>query len=201
MFSKELFLIIGTILTAILTLISINPIYSVIGLIIVFILSGSYLLLLSINFIGLSYFIIYVGAISILFLFAVMMLDTKYPEFTSLFSLSFTKHLPLAAIVIIGGLIFYILLNKIFINYIDIQYLYNNLFFSELSFIAAPLELNFIIEKTSIDNLLIGSNQIKVIGYSLYTHLSLWLIITSFILLLAMIGPIILCFKSFNNNK
>jgi NADH-ubiquinone oxidoreductase chain 6 len=109
MFSIELFLIIGTILTAIFTLISINPIYSVIGLIIVFILSGSYLLFLSINFIGLSYFIIYVGAISILFLFAVMMLDTKYPELTSLFSLSFTKHLPLAAMVIAGGLIFYIL--------------------------------------------------------------------------------------------
>lgn len=189
MFSIELFLIIGTILTAIFTLISINPIYSVIGLIIVFILSGSYLLFLSINFIGLSYFIIYVGAISILFLFAVMMLDTKYPELTSLFSLSFTKHLPLAAMVIAGGLIFYILwYNKFIINYIDLSYFYNNLFFSEL---------NFIIENTSFDNLLIGSNQIKVIAYSLYTHLSLWLIITSFILLLAMIGPIILCFKSF----
>jgi NADH-ubiquinone oxidoreductase chain 6 len=91
--------------------------------------------------------------------------------------------------VIAGGLIFYILwYNKFIINYIDLSYFYNNLFFSEF---------NFFIENSSFDNLLIGSNQIKVIAYSLYTHLSLWLIITSFILLLAMIGPIILCFKSF----
>ena len=55
MLLKELFLIIFAILSAILTLISINPIYSVIGLIIVFILSGSYLLILSINFISLLF--------------------------------------------------------------------------------------------------------------------------------------------------
>jgi len=109
---KELILIIATILTAIFTLISINPIYSIIGLIMVFILSGSYLLLLSINFIGLSYFIIYVGAISILFLFAIMMLDTKYLKFTSIFSsISYTKYLPLAGIIIAGIIILYILYN------------------------------------------------------------------------------------------
>lgn len=199
MFFKEFFLIGGTIFTAILTLISINPVYSVVGLIIVFILSGSYLLFLSINFIGLAYFIIYVGSISILFIFAVMMLDTKYPEFSSFFSISFTKHLPLAASsIILGASIFIFIFYNIDLNIININ------LFDYINGIE-----NIIIEKTtqhnkSWDNLLICSNQIKVIGYSLYTHYSLWLFITSFILLLAMIGPIIICFKSFtssNNNK
>jgi NADH-ubiquinone oxidoreductase chain 6 len=140
MFIKELILIIATILTAIFTLISINPVYSVIGLIMVFVFSGSYLLFLSINFIGLSYFIIYVGAISILFLFAVMMLDTKYPEFSSIFSsISYTKHLPLAGITIAGVIILYILYNNA--NLADNNLNYFNEYLSNIENTTHPQEL------------------------------------------------------------
>jgi len=65
---------------ALSTIASINPVNSVIGLISVFILSSIYLAILSSNFLALSYIIIYVGAIAILLLFVVMMMNIKYIE-------------------------------------------------------------------------------------------------------------------------
>ena len=54
-----------------------NPIVSVLFLISVFINVACYLILLGINFIGLAYLFVYVGAIAILFLFVIMMLNIK----------------------------------------------------------------------------------------------------------------------------
>lgn len=68
------------IISAIFTITSTNPVYSLIGLIATFTWSGSYLIWESIEFIGLSYLIVYVGAIGILFLFVVMMMNIKYIE-------------------------------------------------------------------------------------------------------------------------
>ncbi|RKP38237.1 NADH:ubiquinone/plastoquinone oxidoreductase, partial [Dimargaris cristalligena] len=64
------------ILIGLFTLTAINPVYSVIGLISLFGCSALYLINLSLYFIGLSYLIIYVGAIAILFLFVIMMINT-----------------------------------------------------------------------------------------------------------------------------
>jgi NADH:ubiquinone oxidoreductase subunit 6 (subunit J) len=55
-----------------------NPVNSVIGLILVFIVSALYFIILGINFIAFLYLIIYVGAIAILFLFVIMMMNLKY---------------------------------------------------------------------------------------------------------------------------
>jgi len=54
-----------------------NPIHSILFLVCVFILSSVLLFCLEIEFLGLSFILIYVGAIAILFLFVVMMLDLK----------------------------------------------------------------------------------------------------------------------------
>jgi len=54
-----------------------NPIHSVLSLISVFLLSAILLLCLEVEFLALSFIIVYVGAIAILFLFIVMMLDIK----------------------------------------------------------------------------------------------------------------------------
>src|SRR5436189_1998714 len=96
---------------ALFTIITRNPVNAVISLISVFILSGLYLIILSLNFIGMSYIIIYVGAISILLLFVVMMMNVKYVEL-SRDSIETASSLPLTFL-IIGGLIFE-LLPKIF---------------------------------------------------------------------------------------
>src|SRR5579864_4570407 len=67
----------GCVLSGILVITSRNPIISVLFLIAVFVNVACYLILLGINFIGISYIVIYVGAIAILFLFVVMMLNIK----------------------------------------------------------------------------------------------------------------------------
>jgi NADH-ubiquinone oxidoreductase chain 6 len=71
-------LLITTIIISIPVIITRNPINSVIGLILIFILSSLYLITLGINFIAFLYLIIYVGAIAILFLFVIMMMNIKY---------------------------------------------------------------------------------------------------------------------------
>ncbi len=57
------------ILCGVLIIISKNPIISVLFLIGLFGGVASYLILLGLNFIGFSYLIVYIGAVSILFLF------------------------------------------------------------------------------------------------------------------------------------
>ena len=54
-----------------------NSIYSVLFLVLSFVSSSSILFLLECEFISLIFIIIYVGAIAVLFLFVVMMLDIK----------------------------------------------------------------------------------------------------------------------------
>src|SRR5882762_4719802 len=62
-------IIILSIFSGILIIISKNPIVSVLHLIMLFSCISCYLIFLGINFIGLSYLLVYVGAVSILFLF------------------------------------------------------------------------------------------------------------------------------------
>ncbi|CAK5285024.1 unnamed protein product, partial [Mycena citricolor] len=54
-----------------------SPVLAVVFLIATFVLSAIYLLLVGISFIGISYIILYVGAIAVLFLFVIMMLNLK----------------------------------------------------------------------------------------------------------------------------
>ena len=58
-----------------MTITSINPIHSIFWLVLTFLLSSSLLIFLKLNFLPLIMIIIYVGAIAILFLFVIMMLD------------------------------------------------------------------------------------------------------------------------------
>jgi NADH-ubiquinone oxidoreductase chain 6 len=189
---------IAAIILSILSLTSVNPVYSVIGLILVFLFSSCYLLTQGIMFLGLSYLIIYVGAIAILFLFVVMMLSIKYWELSE-FTVELTSHLPLAGIIAIS------LLFSLFVglNFINTSFNGNQIF-DYITIMSNNKE--YIFPTTFYSNVIIGSqnlwdiqvsietsNQILGLGYSLYTNLSLWLIIIGLILLLAMIGPIILC--------
>ena len=60
-----------TIISGLLVIFSINPVHSVLFLIITFTLSASVLLLLGVEFLGIIYIVVYVGAIAVLFLFVV----------------------------------------------------------------------------------------------------------------------------------
>jgi NADH-ubiquinone oxidoreductase chain 6 len=68
------------ILLGVLVVISKNPIVSVLFLIGLFLCISAYLILTGLNFIGLSYLLVYVGAVSILFIFILMLIDIRISE-------------------------------------------------------------------------------------------------------------------------
>lgn len=77
------FISIAAILCGILVIISKNPIVSVLFLIGLFLNIAGYLMMLGMNFIGLSYLLVYVGAVSILFLFILMLINVRISELSS----------------------------------------------------------------------------------------------------------------------
>jgi NADH-ubiquinone oxidoreductase chain 6 len=98
-----------SILFGIFIIITNNPIISILFLIGLFITIASYLMVLGINFIGLSYLLVYVGAVSILFLFILMLINIRISELV----INNTNSIPLAIMV---GIFFNINMSKIF-NY------------------------------------------------------------------------------------
>ena len=71
------------ILLGIFVIISKNPIVSVLFLIGLFLCIAAYLILTGLNFIGLSYLLVYIGAVSILFLFILMLINIRISELQS----------------------------------------------------------------------------------------------------------------------
>src|SRR5271154_3751403 len=86
------------ILCSILVIVSKNPIVSVLFLIGLFLSIASYLMILGLNFIGLSYLLVYVGAVSILFLFILMLINVRISELLS----NTSNSIPLAVIITIA---------------------------------------------------------------------------------------------------
>ena len=194
-------LIIGTFISAILTITSVNPVNSVVGLIAVYIHIAIYLTGLTFNFIGLSYLIIYVGAIAILFLFVVMMMNIKYIELSEI-NQEYTKILPLGAI--IGTLFILELLSSTLMPLGGYQ---ENFLKTNINQLSNLMESN--IENESIlitqtgreiwDSIFYSFSHIENLGHTLYSYGLLWFLLGSFILLLAMISPIVLCFDKNQN--
>jgi|SRR6185437_9163339 len=81
-YMPEVLTIISTfvVLCGVLVIISKNPIISVLFLIGLFSGIASYLIISGLSFIGLSYIIVYIGAVSILFLFILMLIDIRISE-------------------------------------------------------------------------------------------------------------------------
>ena len=98
------FLVVNAIASAILVIISKNPVVSVIFLISLVLNSALYLIVKGMPFIGISYILIYLGAIIVLFLFVIMMINIKLTDILEVGS-SYTKNIPLALIV--SGLFLY----------------------------------------------------------------------------------------------
>tara|TARA_R110002072_G_scaffold54596_2_gene143184 strand:+ start:250 stop:861 length:612 start_codon:yes stop_codon:yes gene_type:complete len=80
-----------------------NPVHSVLYLILAFFNAAGLFVLLGAEFVAMILVIVYVGAVAVLFLFVVMMLDIDYSELRK----GFQKYLP------IGGLIGVILLAEL----------------------------------------------------------------------------------------
>ena len=96
-----------SILTGISVIISKNPIVSVLFLIGLFLTVAGYLMILGISFIGLSYLLVYVGAVSILFLFILMLINVRISEVTA----NSINSVPLSTMI---GILFLITLGNSF---------------------------------------------------------------------------------------
>ena len=75
-----------------------NPIISVLYLILLFSSISCYLIFIGINFIGISYLLVYVGAVSILFLFILMLINIRVSELIS----DTNNNIPLAILAILA---------------------------------------------------------------------------------------------------
>lgn len=190
-----------SILFGIFIIISKNPIVSVLFLIALFSSISSYLIMLGIYFIGISYLLVYVGAVSILFIFILMLINIRISELLS----DTNNSIPLAIIITIAFdyPIYQILpsnfefsfINNLKYSFYDI--LYKGEYINKL--------YNFTINKQIIfasgknwDGTLVDTTHITSIGNIMYTSYSIWLIITSIILLLAMVGAIVITIKQKN---
>jgi len=195
-----------SILCGILVIISKNPIVSVLFLIGLFVSIAGYLMMLGINFIGLSYLLVYVGAVSILFLFILMLINVRISELVT----DNSNSIPLAIMVsvfvninqlfpravgmpvmMIGGF------NLIKKNYVDLTGEIQPYMDFDNNYSYAGYDLNelFFVTSHSWDLKLAETFHITSIGNILYTNYPLWLILTSVILLLAMIGSILITIK------
>lgn len=171
-----------SILTGIFVIITKNPIISILFLICLFLSIASYLILLGMNFIGLSYLLVYIGAVSILFLFILMLINIRVSELQS----ETSNSLPLALIM---GVCFYYIVYDILP--IDV---YKNKIINNI--INITNEKLFFVTSGIWDGILTENSHITSIGNVMYTSHFIWLIITSIILLLAMVGAIIITIRS-----
>lgn len=169
-----------------------NPVHSTLFLVLVFLNTAMLLISKGIDFLGIFIIIVYVGAIAILFLFVVMMLNIKLTEWGTESSL---KYLPI-------GFFFGVLF----------------LFIFGVAFFGSPIEskegitISYNLENQTKwltsnlkDSLVNWTNELKIkgnnlvqLGIFLYTVAFPYLILAAIILLVAMLGVIILTFTQIN---
>lgn len=176
-----------SILLGIFIIITKNPIISVLYLILLFSSVSCYLIFIGIKFIGISYLLVYVGAVSILFLFILMLINIRVSELIS----DTNNNLPLALITIIAFFI-------PFTNLLPDAESKLSVISFELSKLLQDMtnikQVSYVTSKNWDGNIL-DSTDIMSIGNIMYTSYSIWLLITSIILLLAMVGSIVITIK------
>ena len=157
-----------TIAPALLVIFARNPVHSVLWLILAFFNAAGLMLILGAEFIAMLLVIVYVGAVAVLFLFVVMMLDIDFASLRS----GFTKNLPF------GLLIALVLLAEVVI--------------AVLSRIAGP---NVVVHHAAAVSGPIQPN-IVALGTMLYGRFLYPFEIAGLILLVAMIGAIVLTHRT-----
>ena len=195
-----------------------NPVHSVLFLILVFCNAAGLLILLNLDFFAMIFLVVYVGAIAVLFLFVVMMLNIKLTEINE----NILRYLPVGGLI---GLIFLfeilLVIDNDFVPLLPSLGSTGKLPLSEAMGLAFGQSLNnrdamsALCQQTAnladlIDN---ASSQLSIfnsllytewptqinritnieaLGLVLYTYFFYFFIIASLILLVAMIGAIVL---------
>lgn len=182
--------------SGILVIISKNPIVSVLFLIGLFLSISCYLIALGLNFIGLSYLLVYVGAVSILFLFILMLINVRISELSN----ETSNSLPLLIFGLGLGLSFPADNLSPLDENIDVKNVNGNIDNEVVNIkyvTPKDIDISYVTSKTW-DGALSETSHITTIGNILYSSHSIWLILTSVILLLAMVGAIVITIKQKN---
>jgi NADH-quinone oxidoreductase subunit J len=161
-----------TVFAAVMVISSKNPVHSVLFLILAFFNSAGLFVLLGAEFLAMILVVVYVGAVAVLFMFVVMMLDINIAELKQ----GFLQYLPL------GGVVGLILLLELILS------LGGFIISSQSqSSIAAPRP---------------NANEVtntEAIGNLIYTNYIYFFQAAGLILLVAMIGAIVLTHRSREN--
>ncbi|MGZ6006673.1 MAG: NADH-quinone oxidoreductase subunit J [Rhizomicrobium sp.] len=143
-----------------------NPVHSVLYLILTFVNAAALFMLLGAEFLAMILIVVYVGAVAVLFLFVVMMLDVDFVELRQ----GFLNYLP------IGGLVGIIL-------------------FFELAAVVFFAVINPGVTKTITTPIVADVTNTEALGLVLYTRYVYFFQAAGLILLVAMIGAIVLTLR------
>ena len=151
--------------SAVMVIMARNPVHSVLWLILAFFNAAGLMVLIGAEFIAMLLVIVYVGAVAVLFLFVVMMLDIDFAAMRA----GFVKNFPLGMAVAV--------------------ILFVELFVGLVAYNAGGLELATADGASAAP---MGESNIEAIGALLYGRYVLLFEVAGIILLVAMIGAIVL---------
>lgn len=193
----------GTIFSSVLVIVSVNPVIAVIFLIAVFCNAAGFLILLGVGFIGISYIILYVGAITVLFLFVIMMFNIKLSDIVNTQA---QINANMSFVIAITGLFVYEMKWILPFAVNDVSGL-PNLFLHQTNKILLNSNTTLVntvlntLNPNTADTSFTSFLQIETLGEGLYTYGAPLLISCSMILLLSMIAPIFISGKFKHSNS
>lgn len=152
--------------SAVMVVTSRNPVHSVLFLILAFVNAGGLFMLLGAEFLAMILIVVYVGAVAVLFLFVIMMLDVDFAE-----------------------------LRQGFIEYLPVGLLIGAVFLAELLLVAGGWVLNPNIAKAITAPIPGGITNTEALGLVLYTKYLPYFQLAGLVLLVAMIGAIVLTLR------
>ena len=155
-------------LSSLMVISSRNPVHSVLFLILAFFNAAGLFVILHAEFLAMILIIVYVGAVAVLFLFVVMMLDFK----TSLEKSNILQYMPIG-----------IFVGMVFISELIIVLINTKLELKNIQILTNPL--------SDFGNL----TNTEAIGSILYTDYILYFQVSGIILLVAMVGSIVLTLR------
>jgi NADH-quinone oxidoreductase subunit J len=158
--------------SAVMVIVSRNPVHSVLFLILSFVNASGLFILMGAEFLAMILVVVYVGAVAVLFLFVIMMLDVDFAELRE----GFLEYLPIG--LVIGGI-----------------------FMVELLLVAGGWVINPSTAKTITAAIPANVSNTEALGLVLYTKYIHYFQLAGMVLLVAMIGAIVLTLRHKANVK
>lgn len=168
------------VISAFMVIVSSHPVFSLLFLVASFLLSSFLLFLLECEFLAILFITIYVGAIAVLFLFSIMMLESKLSNL----SRNVMKYVPVGFL--FCGITLLFVLQKIS-------------FFGEDS-LNPSLNHMYLNNYQNWYDLVDSTSDIEVFGQVLYTYFVLQVLVAGLILLVVLVGVVYLT-NTFNSEE